>query len=815
MIKTRAAKLTEAARQYHDNHHWVPLRLTGKDPSVMGDNWQKRTLKNAIPEFKVGDNIGVLLGKASGNLVRRDPDYESIPEVTSLLFPGATLTFGRASSPQSGRLYTCDIKSKDFDLPNSMKADPRLPLHDGKPSLKVFQILSTDRQTVVPPSIHPETKEEIIWQSPPDIRPLSIEAPELLWRTGLEAFLMAVRQFWPAHGTRNQAALALGRVLLEALAEHYPDDDERCALVDALVIAVAVDGGDGEESRKGKDKRAAKTLKKMRDADEKTTGMTRLLELLELPKDVAATFRKWLGLGLDEGSISGLPTIYCAAGQIPRLTNEAEQSLIKAGAEIYAHGGHLVQPVIEECDASHGRKTMVARFRPMTDVTMVEAMSNTATWKKLNAKEEWIRTDPPVKIANTLLEREGRWHLRRVVGVITCPTLRPDGSLLSEPGYDPATKLLLVSPPPMPAISEKPTREEAEAALALIDGLLDEFPFVDDVSRSVGLSMLLTTVCRGAMICAPAHMVSAPEAGTGKSYLIDTSSTITTGRYCPVIAAAKEDAETEKRLVAILLKGQPLVSIDNVNGLLQGDLLCQMITQPIVDVRVLGLSKIVTVDNRVTLFLNGNNIRVVDDMVRRVVRCRLDAQMERPEIRRFAGSPIDTVLADRGRYVAAALTVVRAYIAAGRPGAKDLSPFLGFDGWNSSVRGALVWLGKEDPCKSIEGARQEDPGRVTLARVVGAIAELNFTDAVTVGQLVKLAKETKDKEGSVHEKENVRPELHDALAEAVDDHGRIGSRALGRWLSDHKDKVVGGFKIIKKFDSHLGQAKWQVEKWPK
>jgi putative DNA primase/helicase len=48
------------------------------------------------------------------------------------------------------------------------------------------------------------------------------------------------------------------------------------------------------------------------------------------------------------------------------------------------------------------------------------------------------------------------------------------------------------------AHSETPTKADAQAALKLIDGLLDEFPLVDDVARSVALAALMTPVLRGA-----------------------------------------------------------------------------------------------------------------------------------------------------------------------------------------------------------------------------------------------------------------------------------------------------------------------------
>jgi putative DNA primase/helicase len=39
----------------------------------------------------------------------------------------------------------------------------------------------------------------------------------------------------------------------------------------------------------------------------------------------------------------------------------------------------------------------------------------------------------------------------------------------------------------------------------------------------------------------------------------------------PVMAAGRTEEETEKRLGAALLAGQPIINIDNVNGELGGD----------------------------------------------------------------------------------------------------------------------------------------------------------------------------------------------------------------------------------------------------
>ena len=282
--------IENAALTYHDNHHWVPLRLEGKSPECMGKGWRKRTLADPLPHFQPGDNLGILLGAPSNNLVRLDPDYQAIDAVTQLIFSEPTAMTGRRSSPRSGRFYTCPgLKTTNFKLPNAMKDDPRLPLHDGKPNLVVFQILSTGAQTVAPPSIHP-SGEQVWWIDAAP--PMEIEPGELLQRVGMEAFLMAVGHFWPPRGSRNEAALALSRVLLEALSNW--DEEARIAFVDDLVVAVAMAGGDGEASRDGK-RRAAATLAKMK-AGEETTGMPRLVELLELPPETGRLFHKWLGV---------------------------------------------------------------------------------------------------------------------------------------------------------------------------------------------------------------------------------------------------------------------------------------------------------------------------------------------------------------------------------------------------------------------------------------------------------------------------------------------------------------------------------------
>jgi hypothetical protein len=497
-------------------------------------------------------------------------------------------------------------------------------------------------------------------------------------------------------------------------------------------------------------------------------------------------------------------------GMLHERATAGELALIAAGVPFYAHAEEIKRPVVDEVEATKGRKAKVARFASVTTDAMRDWLSRIARWERFNErKKDYTPTDPPRDVAATILSRSGEWQFLRAVGVITTPTLRPDGTILSIPGYDPVTRMVLTNPPVMPAIPEEPTRDMAIAALQLLNNLLEEFPFTDEPGRAVALSELITPVVRGALTCAPLHANRAPTPGSGKSFLLDIVSAIVSGQPCPVISAGADEFETEKRLGAALLRGQALIAIDNLNGELRGDALCQMIERPIVDVRPLGVSRLVRIESRATLLATGNNLILVGDVVRRVLLCSLDPELERPELRRFRANPFEAVLADRGRYIAAALTIVRAYITAGCPNA--LPALASFEDWSRLVRSALVWLDCADPVDTMEAARAEDPELEALRRVIAAWLEaIGPSIPQTAGQLrdhAEMKKSDFDYNGAGT---FAHPEFRDALLSIAYGGGSINAKALGRWLSRYRGRVINGHKITSREDTHRKQVVWTL-----
>ncbi|KAB7782293.1 bifunctional DNA primase/polymerase [Methylorubrum populi] len=491
----------------------------------------------------------------------------------------------------------------------------------------------------------------------------------------------------------------------------------------------------------------------------------------------------------------GRSVVFVTPGKLPEAADRTEEILLAAGVEVFSRAGTLARPVTDSVPAAKGRTTTVARLRPLCSTSLADLAARVMRFKRFDKRsDDWVDMNPPAELMQTLLVREGQWRLPPVAGVITTPTLRPDGSLLAESGYDPETRLFLALDPAfrLPPLADHPPRGEAEASLRLLEDLLSGFPFVEPVDRAVALSGILTAVVRGTLPVAPLHAIRAHSPGTGKSLLVDIASAIATGRHCPVIAAGKTEEETEKRLGALLRDAVAVVSIDNVNGELGGDMLCQMTERPLVRVRILGRSEAPELEIRSTTFATGNNLVLVGDMTRRTVLCTLDAKVERPELRTFAFDPVERVLADRGAYVAAAMTVIRAYRAAGSP--QVCGPIGSYADWSQAVRAPLIWLGHADPVASMETAREEDPELSAIRELFGHWREHLGSSPYTTNAIIQAACE-RDSFGGYGTSDFKTAEFRDLLLRQAGDGGAVNSRKLGRWLSRISGRVVDGVRI--------------------
>jgi putative DNA primase/helicase len=614
-----------------------------------------------------------------------------------------------------------------------------------------------------------------------DGEPKRVAGAELKTSVSHLAAAALLLRHYPNKGRRDEAAMALGGMLARGGWSAQDIEDFYGPVVRAA----------GDEEAAQRVKAAFGSIAHLQ-AGKETTGYPKVAEIWG--DDIAGKVGDWLGLKRPTTKApDGKLVIRIIAGQIAREVDEAQAALIAAGLPVFVHGGRLVEPITVERETADGSRTTTAIFAALSELKIEYVLNKyAAVFERFNARSrEWVVIDPPSEIAQTLLALK-RWDFPEVIGVVGAPTMRPDGSVVSEPGYDQATRLWCDADNlALPPIPEQPTRQQAVAALQLYRDLLSGFPFVHAVDRAVALAAILTVVLRGAIDLAPMFLIVAHDVGNGKSYLVDLFATIVTGRACPVVTPGRTAEEMEKRLGAILLEGGIAVSLDNLSFDLESDLLCQILTQPIVKVRILGQSAIPECEWRGTLFGTGNNIRVVGDLVRRALTCNLDAKVERPELRKFAFDPIARVHTDRGSYIAAAMTIARAYRASASAPA-GYRPLAGYGAWSRVVREPLLWLGEEDPVGSMEQMRTADPERSAASQLLQHWRNgFGFNELVTVQDVIAKAEVKRDSASYLYP--GFRALLLEHAGGAKSD--LIDARRLGRWLQKQHGKVYDGMRI--------------------
>ena len=507
----------------------------------------------------------------------------------------------------------------------------------------------------------------------------------------------------------------------------------------------------------------------------------------------------------------GRKVVQLGPDRTPQNVKEVELA-IKASSkcQIFRRGRFLVEPLWEELHENN--KVYLSTWLRQLNITQLGNLvqKHAVQFQIWNNKAEAfapVNWTSAQAVLETLLGLEHQ-DLQTIRGVIMSPTMRPDGTLITVEGYDEATQLWHRKSPDLdlPSIPDKPTRKEALAALKLFDGLLTECAFADDISKAVALAAMLTVAVRAAFPNAPHFNYTAPRPRSGKSYLCETTTMIGTGLPIAPTAGSANKEEMEKRIETALFNGRQILFLNNVpDGLhLTSPALETIASEGQAEIRMLGKMAQGFCDCRgvTTVFINGNNIVLTGALVERTLNCRLDTKMENPGQRTYKGKPKEMIRAERGKYLAAAFIIVRAYIAAGSP-ITEAIPFAGFDDWSRMVRQPLLWLGVLDPVLTIESARALDPERQELRALVLALRySIGVKFPFETATLISMATEG--------------TELH---RELVDSRGKIEKGFIGRKLSKLHDQISDGFRIerVKAADKKSGssyQLVWMGEGEP-
>jgi hypothetical protein len=499
-------------------------------------------------------------------------------------------------------------------------------------------------------------------------------------------------------------------------------------------------------------------------------------------------------LDIEVGAARMKPIIRIMAGEIHRVVDAAEREL--AQSRRHYQRGSLIVTVVT-CPG-----TRETRVQDVSQPALVRALAGVATWERFDVRaQNWVRTDPPARHAGVLFDANSYAHLPVLNGLARQPYLRPDGSLMTAPGYDPGTGMFGVFDAREFSVPNNPSRAEAETALAVLQDVLAEFSVAAETDRAAALAAMLTAAIRPSLPRAPMFHVRAHMVGSGKSYLCELITAFATPQCGTPTTFPADDEECRKLLLAELMRAPAVIEFDNLTGdLVAHKSLCTVLTSEFLAGRILGVSKTATVSTRALFLSSGNNVGPVQDMTRRCLTIRLDPGVEIPAARTFMRPElVRDLLRERGRYVSAALTIVRAWIVAGKPKTPCTS-LAGYGEWSDLCRQPLLWLGCADPTASVFDAMAEDPDRETLARLLAAWQLVFGKTPAMVREAVKHA----------HLSQSEEAELREVLHDIADERGEINRRKLGWWMKRHAGRIVDGRRLVRA-SGNSSAEKWRVE----
>ena len=466
--------------------------------------------------------------------------------------------------------------------------------------------------------------------------------------------------------------------------------------------------------------------------------------------------------------------------------------------DAYQRAGSLVRVVRDLSPTTDVARRKGSPFiSPLPAPSLREMLSEVAVWT-VEGQFGPRAVSVPQKIVNEVHAR-GSWRdVRALEGVVECPMLRPDGTVIQTEGFDPLTGVLYLPSREFVPVPEYPTEVEVRSALAAIYDVVSDFPFKEPCHRAAWLAALLTPLARFAFEGpSPLNLVDGNTAGAGKGKAVAVIGIIATGEPLPTMTPTDDDAEQRKRITSIALAGEMLALIDNVAGSMGSPSLDAALTSTFWTDRLLGVNQTVRIPLKLTWYATGNNVQCRGDLQRRVLHIRLQTPLDRPEEREnFRYPHLETYVREsRPQLLAAALTILRGYCAAGRPRGR-LPSWGSFEGWSALVREAIVWLGEPDPAAARVEHRSENDvfGQAVVGLVDGwRQVTKRFGGACTAAQALK--------ELSRNEREADRPssgeklqyeDLREALSVlATTPDGRLPSpHSVGLVLRRYRAKAV-------------------------
>lgn len=426
--------------------------------------------------------------------------------------------------------------------------------------------------------------------------------------------------------------------------------------------------------------------------------------------------------------------------------------------------------------------------------TVAEAMKNGG----VTYSDAW----PDSYTIKAVYSRAGKFApLERVA---RAPFVRLDGSICQTPGYDEASRTVLVPDEGLDdiAVPDDPGEQETAAALALLrDEWLGDLPFEGDASRANALALILTPLVRGLVPRVPLAVVDGLQMGVGKNLFAECLMVFATGRVDDPKPYTTDEEEQRKFITAAFRSGDDVFVFDEAHEL-RGNALARALTSAVYSDRILGVSTMAKFPNRVTWVSLGNNVQVHGDVARRVYRIRLapaeDNPQDRPQSSFRHPDLVGWTREHRADLLTAALTLIRAWFAAGQPPPERKTSFGSFEAWEKLVGGILATAGQPGFLDNISTWRSES----------------DFDSHYWTGHLAWLHEAFGGREfsaGEVRSRALADAQTYAAPPRLDDPTDKGYAKALGEGYARVRDRGYDGYRLRRTGIGHRKIAKWFVE----
>ena len=454
-----------------------------------------------------------------------------------------------------------------------------------------------------------------------------------------------------------------------------------------------------------------------------------------------------------------LPDIETSWRSVPEISDDSLTALAHAHDSIYQHQGHFVT-------------VRDSRINYMTHPQMTHCMARAANYH--NSKRS---VAPPAGVVRDVLTG-GPDHRFPSLNAVTSVPVFTDGILVVKPGYDPRSGIYLTDDlGTIAPINQSPTAGDIEKARKMLYEPYHDFPFEDEASAAHTVALTIEQYVRPMISgITPVYSMTASREGVCKTLTGQIAGELFLGREIELLAACTSEEEWRKRLLSTLKPQPSFVMFDNIRYPLSSAALASAITAGVFSDRDLGHSDNITIKVRCTWIINGINLRLSPELQRRAVWIRLNSKHKRTEFRH--PDLWSWVRDHRKELVHAALTLVQAWISAGKPawspepGTRTLG---GFEAWCNVIGGILSVAGIPG---FMTGSRPGDrPSRKTdeWKDLIDKWAEKHGSDRVGAKEIYPL----------------------------LNGDGLAGStRSLGRKLKKQVGRVIGEWKIVEERPAH-------------